>query len=476
MGSPVLQLALDFVDLHRAVRVADEAVRGGAAWIEVGTPLLKAEGLNAVRSLRSRFPRATIVCDAKTMDAGRIELEAAAKAGAGVGTVLGVASDATVAECVEAGRNYGIRVLVDLIGHPDPVGRARFAEAAGADYVNVHCPIDEQMRGHDPFDVLRAVAKAVSVPVSVAGGITAATAPLAVAAGASIVVVGGAITKAPDAEAATRAIVQAMRTGVPGVSPVAVRGASDEDVRRILLEVSTPNVSDAAHRAPLWTGWHVTAPGKRMAGPAVTVRTMPGDWAKPVEAIDLCREGDVLVIDACGVPPAVWGELATNSAVVRRLAGVVVHGAVRDTADIRHLGLPVFARHVCAQAGEPKGLGEHGVTLRIEGLECRPGDWVVGDDDGVIVVPKARAVEVANRAMYCLEGENRLRSEIVSQSSTLAKVMDLEKWEKKVLGGGEALEVPPAPPEVPPNPTRTQHARHARAPRPARGGSEPRTR
>ena len=71
--------------------------------------------------------------------------------------MLAVASDATIEECVEAGRSYGIEVLVDLLGHPDPVGRAKWAEAIGADYVNVHCPIDEQMRGRDPFDTLRAV-------------------------------------------------------------------------------------------------------------------------------------------------------------------------------------------------------------------------------------------------------------------------------------------------------------------------------
>lgn len=444
---PRLQLALDFVDLHRAVAAAAEGVAGGVDWLEVGTPLLKAEGLDAVRALRARFPDLPIVCDAKTMDAGRIELEAAAKAGATVVTVLAVASDSTIEECVEAGRSYGIAVLVDLLGHPDPVGRARFAEAAGADYVNVHCPIDEQMRGRDPFDTLRAVAAAVSIPVTVAGGITAATAPRAVAAGASVVIVGGAITKAPDATKAARDLVEALRTGVAGEATTAARGRGDADVRRILAEVSTPNLSDAAHRHPVLSGWRQTAPGVRMVGPAVTCRSLPGDWAKPVEAIDRCAPGDVLFIDALGVPPAVWGELATNSAVNRRLAGVVVHGAIRDVRDIERLGLPVFARAVCAQAGEPKGLGELGGTLHVEGHEIRPGDWIVGDDDGVMVVPRRKAVEVANRAMSCLEAENRLRAEIHARQSTLAEVMDLEKWEKRVLSGASGLERLPDAPE-----------------------------
>ena len=434
-----LQLALDQVDLHRALRAAREAVAGGVHILEVGTPLLKAAGLDAVRAVREAFPKHEIVCDAKTMDAGRLELEVAAKAGATIGTVLGVASDSTIEECIEAGRNYGIRILVDLLGCADPVERARYAERVGADAVNVHCPIDEQVRGGDPFQTLRAVRAAVKIPVTVAGGITAKTAPQAISAGADVVIVGGAITKASDATAATRAILEAMATGVPGETEMADRVSSEDDLRRIFTQVSTPNVSDAMHRAPSWHGMLATAPGLRAAGRAVTCRTVPGDWAKPVEAIDQCRPGDVLVIDAGGVPPAVWGELATNSAVNRQLAAVVVHGAIRDTRDILHLGFPVFARTRCSHAGEPKGFGEIGVTLRVEGIECRPGDWIVADADGVLVVPRAKAVEVANRAMYCLEAENRIRAEILSEEGgTLAQVVDLYKWEKNVVGGGGA--------------------------------------
>jgi 3-hexulose-6-phosphate synthase/6-phospho-3-hexuloisomerase len=428
-----LQLALDHVDLSRALKAAEEGVRGGVQILEVGTPLLKAEGLSVVRALRQAYPSLPIVCDAKTMDAGRLEVESAAKAGASIATVLGVASDSTLKECVEAGSNVGIQVLVDLLGCADPVERARFAESIGADLVNVHCPIDEQVRGGDPFATLKAVRAAVRIQVSVAGGITARTAPIAVASGADVVIVGGAITKAKDAAAAAREIVAAMTSGKAGTSEVAERVSSEDAMRRLLLEVSTPNLSDALHRAPCWGSLKALVPGRRIAGPAVTVKTLPGDWAKPVEAIDLCRPGDVLVIDSGGTPPAVWGELATHSARQRKLAGVIVLGAVRDTKDIAALDLPVFARLVCPNAGEPKGLGEVNVVLRVEGIECRPGDWVVADDDGAIVLPKAKALEAANRAMYCLEVENRLRAEIQA-GSTLAQVVDLYKWEKRMGG------------------------------------------
>jgi 3-hexulose-6-phosphate synthase/6-phospho-3-hexuloisomerase len=425
----VLQLALDFVDLPRALQVAEEAVAGGADWLEAGTPLIKSEGLQAVRELRSRWPNLTIVADMKTMDAGRAEVEYAAKAGAQVVGVLGAASDATIRECIEAARNYGAEIVVDMIQVDDVVARAQAVEEMGASYVGIHVAIDEQMQGKTPWDTLREVAKAVSIPVAVAGGINSETAPLALQAGASIVVVGGAISKAADATAATRAVKEAMRTLAPIESEFFVR-ATGSEVREMLSRVSAANVSDALHRTGDIPGLRPLAPGTKLVGPALTVRTSPGDWAKPIEAIDKAKPGDVLVIDAGGVGPAVWGELATNSAIQRRLAGVVIFGAARDSGDIRQLGFPLFCSLVTPTAGEPKGFGEIGVPIRVGGVRVSPGDWVIGDDDGVCVIPREKAVEYTNRAMDVLEKENRLRKEIQA-GSTLSEVAYLLRWEKR---------------------------------------------
>ncbi len=195
--------------------------------------------------------------------------------------------------------------------------------------------------------------------------------------------------------------------------------------------VSAANLSDAQHRGGVLEGLRPLAPGMRLVGPALTVRTYPGDWAKPVEAIDLAQPGDVLVIDAGGVGPAIWGELATHSAIIRGLAGVVIDGAIRDSGDIVKLGFPAFSRLVMPNAGEPKGFGEIGVPIRIGNHKIEPGDWLLGDDDGVTVLPARLAVEYANRAMDVLEKENRIREEI-KEGRTLAQVTDLLRWEKKV--------------------------------------------
>jgi 3-hexulose-6-phosphate synthase/6-phospho-3-hexuloisomerase len=301
--------------------------------------------------------------------------------------------------------------------------------ALGPDYITVHTAIDEQMRGASPFETLRQIAESVEVPVGVAGGINSETCVAAVQSGASIVIVGGAITKSADARAAVAEIRRAVDEGRPVESRL-YRRVGESGLREAFLTVSTANVSDAMHRERGLEGLRAIVPGARMAGPAFTVRTAPGDWAKPVSAIDEAAEGDVLVVDAGGVPPAVWGELATNSALVRKLGGVVIWGAVRDTGDIRTMGLPVFASAVSSAAGEPKGFGETGVGLQIAGRHIAPGDWIVGDDDGVMVVPRAGAAEVANRAMDVLERENRFRAEIKA-GSTLSYVTELLRWEKK---------------------------------------------
>ena len=434
---PVLQVALDFLELSRALKAAREAWKGGATWIESGTPLLKSEGLESIRALRREFPKAYLIADTKTLDAGRTEFEAAAKAGANCATVCFSGTDATIQECVEAGKNYGIDVCVDLLGLSGDrlVEVAKRCEAWGVHHVGLHLPIDEQMRGGDVAAELRRLRPHVRLPIAVAGGVNSETAAGLVSAGADIVIVGGAITKSADAEGATRTILKALREKVSIATDLYKRASSEADLRKVLEKVSTPNISDAMHRSGDLPGIVLQTPGRRIVGPAVTVRTYPGDWAKPVEAIDVARPGDVIVVDALGKGPALWGELASESCMQRKVAGIVIHGAIRDIDTIRQIGFPAAATFATPTAGEPKGFGEINVTIRIEGVEIAPGDWIVADESGVVRIPKGKLAEVANRAMDVLEHENRLREEI-RRKATLGSVAELHRWEKAIVEEG----------------------------------------
>jgi 3-hexulose-6-phosphate synthase/6-phospho-3-hexuloisomerase len=426
---PILQVALDFIDLPRALKLAGEALQGGADWIEAGTPLIKSSGLDAVRELRKRFPKATLVADMKIMDVGRIEVESAAKAGADVVVVLGLASDSTIRECIEAGKHYGAKIMVDLLEVDALWERAKEVERMGADYIGVHASIDEQMEGKASFAGVRAIAGKIGIPIAVAGGVNSENAHEAVEAGANIVIVGGAITKNVDAKKATAEIKKAIEKKIKIKSELFKR-VSEENIREMLSKVSSANISDAMHRQGELKGIRPVCSGVKMIGPAFTVRTYPGDWAKTVEAIDEAPQESVIVIDAGGVEPAVWGELATNSCLENNIAGVVIDGAIRDVGEIKKVKFPAFARIITPTAGEPKGFGEMGVPVKVGGVRVFPGDWVFGDDDGVVVIPQKRAVEITNRAMDVLERENRIRKEI-KQGGTLGKVTELLKWEKK---------------------------------------------
>ena len=422
-------MALDFIELKRALKVAEEAVKGGIDWLEAGTPLIKSNGMEAVRKLREKFPEKVIVADMKIADTGRVESEIAFKSGADIVVVLGSASDQTIKECVEAAKNYGGKVMVDLMEESANLKRAKEVEKMGIDFISVHTPIDQQMTGDINFSLHKTVSQKVKVPVAAAGGINSENIVEAMKAGVSIFIVGGAITKSENVEKSVKNLKEAIknRKKVPSIY---FKRVKIENVKDILLKVSTANISDALHRG----GWvknikPVLSEKFKMVGQAITVRTYPGDWAKPVEAIDIGEKGNIIVIDAGGVGPAVWGELATNSCKIKGISGVVIFGGIRDVEEIIKMNFPAFAAVITPQAGEPKGFGEINIPIKIGGQVIKPGDWIVGDRDGVVVIPEEKIVEITNRAMDVLEKENRIRKEI-KDGSTLSSVTELLKWEK----------------------------------------------
>jgi 3-hexulose-6-phosphate synthase/6-phospho-3-hexuloisomerase len=278
------------------------------------------------------------------------------------------------------------------------------------------------------LDLLKDIRGAVHIPVAVAGGLDAATAGEAVKQGADIVIVGGWIARSADVTGSTRLIRQSIDS--PSLQ-VLEKKSLDEEIHSLFMQVSTPNISDAMHRWGALPGLVSVCGNVKMAGKAVTVQTFAGDWAKPVEAIEIAKTGDVLVINNDGgIHVAPWGELATLSCIKKGLVGVVIDGAVRDIDDIRAMKFPLFARAIVPNAGEPKGMGEINAEIVCCGQNIHPGDWVVGDENGVVVIPCERAYEVARRALEVKKTEARIREEI-RRGSTLSEVSELIKWEKK---------------------------------------------
>jgi 4-hydroxy-4-methyl-2-oxoglutarate aldolase len=202
-------------------------------------------------------------------------------------------------------------------------------------------------------------------------------------------------------------------------------------------KLPTANVSDAMAKAgvmhpdlkPLW-------PGLRACGPAFTCSAI--DLTVKKFALSLVQPGDVFVMAAGGVREyACFGELASNIMRWRGGAGVIVDGAIRDVAGIREVGMPVFARAVTPRNYHyPFGMAHGGVNLPVVcgGVPVRPGDIVVADDDGVVIVPQEIAAEVATAAEAVFAGESRSRQGIHAGKAPFAAL------EEELRAAGYAIE------------------------------------
>jgi 3-hexulose-6-phosphate synthase len=202
-----LQLALDFQSLQDALKVAS-ACEQHVDIIEAGTPLIKSEGMQAVRVLKDRHPQKMVVADMKTMDTGAFEAQIAFSAGADVTTVLGASDRETIKGASDAARKAGRMLMVDTIGLDDLSLLSGKLRGIYFDYLAVHCGIDQQKAGKSPFSALQqAVEIFPKVKIAVAGGIDANRAGMLKAyPGVEIAIVGGAISKARDPRKAAEEI------------------------------------------------------------------------------------------------------------------------------------------------------------------------------------------------------------------------------------------------------------------------------
>lgn len=165
---------------------------------------------------------------------------------------------------------------------------------------------------------------------------------------------------------------------------------------------STGNLGDALGRsAAMAAGIKPIAAGMRCCGVALTVHCPPGDNLLVWKALELAQPGDILVLATGGyVGHTVWGDQTSRIAVARQVAGVVTDGAVRDVDGIVATGLPVFAAAITPNSPQKDGPGEINVPVACGGRWLQPGDIVVGDGDGVVVVPRpeaAAALEALHR-------------------------------------------------------------------------------
>lgn len=226
-----------------------------------------------------------------------------------------------------------------------------------------------------------------------------------------------------------------VRRKIPRSKPALIESFADFD---------TPAISDLMNR--LFTMSHdirpLTDPSVRVLGPACTVKVFPGDNLMVHKSLDIARPGDVIVVDASGSSlTAVLGDLVATKAKHRGIAGFVVDGLIRDLPAILRLGdFPVFARGITPIGPLHRGPGEVNFPISAGGIVVNAGDIIVGDRNGVVVVPQDAAAELINR----LRGREAVEAEY---HAAVARGDFSNAWVDSILAeAGVTTEVEPGDP------------------------------
>lgn len=188
-----------------------------------------------------------------------------------------------------------------------------------------------------------------------------------------------------------------------------------------LLKIYSPScvVADAQERAGVMRSYMrpLTREG-RFVGPALTVRMEPGNQVDCLDALSVAQEGDVIVVDAAGeTETSIWGGLMAGLCKMKGVVGAVVDGAIRDTDEIRDLGFSIFSKAIVPRSTHTPFSGrmeplEINVPIQCAGVLVRPGDLVLGDEIGVVVIPVEDAAEVLRKAQEQADKEEQTRAKI----------------------------------------------------------------
>lgn len=186
----------------------------------------------------------------------------------------------------------------------------------------------------------------------------------------------------------------------PGFRVRAGGPTPDPDLLEGLGAFATPDISDMLNRLYAVSSEIrcLTDPGTRLCAPACTVKVFPGDNLMVHKSLDVARPGEVVVIDAGGTTGnAVLGDIICTKAGHRGIAGFVVDGLIRDLPAVRETGLPVFARGTTPVGPLHRGPGEINYPAVCGGVVIHPGDIVVADETGMVIVPEGIALDLLSR-------------------------------------------------------------------------------
>lgn len=194
-----------------------------------------------------------------------------------------------------------------------------------------------------------------------------------------------------------------------------VSGDVMENLKVVFEQYGTGQISDAMGKTGVPHGIYAMNPQLRLFGRAFTAQVSNNDNLTLHLATKEAKPGDVIVVESVGVNgAAMWGELMTLCAIRHGICGVIIDGFVRDKEALRELRFPVYARGVSPLGPARQKLGNLNIPIQCGGLTVNPGDYVIGDSDGVVFIPAEQVLEIIEATRLIEEKEAKIKKSIIS--------------------------------------------------------------
>jgi len=215
------------------------------------------------------------------------------------------------------------------------------------------------------------------------------------------------------------------------ISPRSVleKFSSEEDLSESLMgEITTSHLSDAQKNLEGSTrvvpGVKPIKNGVSIWGELVTAHTSSNDWGTVLKAIDQSDAGKILFLKSDNDNKAIWGELTSKAAQNKKIKGTIIFGAVRDVSAVKSMDYPVFSRAIVPNAGTPLNEGEVNIPIKIGDFTVEPGDFVLADDGGVVVVPRDKLQETLKESVIIKKTEEKILKQL-NQGQFLSDILGI---------------------------------------------------
>lgn len=392
---PKLSVSLEFLHLENALFCAEQSVSAGVEILEIGSTLLKSTGLTSIKVLRERFPNVTLVADMKVQNNIASEIKAIVDAGANSITISGSASPDVWKESIDIASEYNVEIILDF---RDIVQPQEYITENIPEKINI-VMFSLKQNGNIAFSLLQKATSSLTIPVAVRDVQEEDDIAEAISLGASIISVSFCDAKEKNIQEAVKKI-QKILSDTKKTFPEDPVSLHEEQLFELLDQVAPSDFCEVIESPCFLDEIFPIQKYTKIIGKVATLKTWPGSELAVLEFLLTLQPKTILVIDAGGRGAAVWGQMATEIAIKKGLTAVVINGSIKEVNKIREKSFPCYTTSMSSKMEKKQSMAidEH-CTLKIGEVFISSGDWLIGNDTGIVCISQNNVFLNANKAL-----------------------------------------------------------------------------